>query len=528
MKLIPTRVSLVICSYCFTSVFLMGQQQNRDETRKYARELLHSPAARYLTQTGRNALELMAVGDAASARSEERVLPDALLGEMIAPAGPVALGETLVNDPGKDIDPIHDRTTQTQPAVAGYNGTILVTYNDSGGVLPTDYYYTYMGYSRSTDFGQTFTDMGGFPTPPYSQNYGGGRLVVDKAGHFYAAVITDSASYYGGGIGIFKSTNGGLTWPVFATPPPGSNSYYGFSESPSIAADVSLSRYAGNIYVSQTFYDYYSQFPVILVNRSTNGGASYRPGVQVSNPAEASQGAEVAVGPDGEVYVAWLRVDTAPRLLMFARSLNGGVSFEAPVAIAPIDEIGFATGVLGGGFRVNSFPRIDVDPVTGYLHVVYSSNPRGPDGADVFIVTSTNRGRNWTAPLRVNTDSTLNDQYHPDVAVNIESQVEVVWYDRRNDPLNMQIDVYRARLSVNGQSIISNDKLSSATFSPAVGYDPIFTPTYMGDFLDLKSGVNSSGKGPAFVSAWGDNRRRITTPGGKRADQDIFFKRYTN
>lgn len=59
------------------------------------------------------------------------------------------------------------------------------------------------------------------------------------------------------------------------------------------------------------------------------------------------------------------------------------------------------------------------------------------DKADVFFTRSTNRGTNWTSPLRVNTDSTTNDQWMPVLAVKPDgTQLFMAWYDRRGDTNN--------------------------------------------------------------------------------------------
>jgi hypothetical protein len=102
----------------------------------------------------------------------------------------------------------------------------------------------------------------------------------------------------------------------------------------------------------------------------------------------------------------------------------------------------------------------------------------------------------------------------------------VIWYDRRHDPENRLIDVYRARVASNGRSVLQNEKVTGVSFPPAVGYDPLANRQYMGDYIDLKSLLTPTGRGPAFGAAWGDNRRRITTAGGQRNDQDVFFKNF--
>jgi hypothetical protein len=62
---------------------------------------------------------------------------------------------------------------------------------------------------------------------------------------------------------------------------------------------------------------------------------------------------------------------------------------------------------------------------------------------------STDGGATWSTPIRVNNDQSGNDQYFPDVAVNGQGVIQVVWYDQRLDPQNLRIDVFKA-FSYNG------------------------------------------------------------------------------
>jgi len=75
----------------------------------------------------------------------------------------------------------------------------------------------------------------------------------------------------------------------------------------------------GNIYVV-----YRSNTNGIRVARSTNGGQSFHPSVQVNSVVHE---AEISVSQNGNVYVAWVESSTA----YVIRSLDGGVSFQAPV-----------------------------------------------------------------------------------------------------------------------------------------------------------------------------------------------------
>jgi hypothetical protein len=60
---------------------------------------------------------------------------------------------------------------------------------------------------------------------------------------------------------------------------------------------------------------------------------------------------------------------------------------------------------------------------------------------------------------------------------------------------------------------------------PAVGFDPLINPIYMGDYNDIKAETTPGGVGLGFVSAWGDFRRLVTGESGTRPDQDVVFAR---
>jgi hypothetical protein len=431
----------------------------------------------------------------------------------------------LVNNPEQDLRTLEDITTQSEPAVAGYGRTVIVAYNDSGqytGFVGT----SFMGYGRSVDGGLTFTDLGPISGSLSGASLGDPGLAVDRLGNFYASGLAVELVRPPGTqntIGIWKSTSSGLVWSAPVYPPPGTT---GFADKPFIMVDTTATAFSGNVYVSWTQFGTPGPMQVpIFFSRSVDGGSSFSPAIQISQLGESCQGSEPAVGPLGEVYVTWLRVAPAPAAIFVAKSVNGGATFSPPVVVTPISPIGFRGGVLNGNFRVNSFPRIDVNPVNGHVYIVYSSNPPGVDGADVFLVRSIDGGATWSAPIRVNDDPGEFDQFFPDVAVNRAGDVQVMWYDRRNSVGNLGMDIYTARMTLGGGGFQPNTRLTSVLLRPAVGYDPNTNPLYMGDYNDIKAHQGPNGPAMDFLTAWGDFRRRITTAGGRRNDQDVMFRR---
>lgn len=486
------------------------------EVQEFANKLLQSPEAQFLSGSGLSALNLM---------SGRVLIPQAVQTGMPVNVLPFqsARFEVLVNDPNADPFAAFDISTQSETAVAAFGNNVVVSYNDSADFFSS---FSFMGYSRSTDGGASFTDLGALPPPVGGFNFGDPGLVVDRAGNFFASAIgafpAPPPIFFDSAVAVSKSTDGGQTWgaAVQANFVPGE-----FQDKMFIAVDETGGSFNGNVYVSSTSFGPLPGLP-ILFSRSTNGGVTFSPPIQISPFGHSNQGSEPVVGPNGEVYVAWFRFFPLPSGIVIAKSTDGGASFGTPVFVAPVSPVGFFSGNLFGNFRSNSFPRIDVNPVNGHVYIVFPANPPGPDAADVFFTRSTDGGATWSAPSRVNDDATSTDQFFPDIAVNRQGVIEVVWYDRRRDPAhNLRMDIFKAQSRNGGLSFRPNKAVTLVSSLPAVGYDPIVNRIYMGDYIDIKAGTSSGGRRSNFLLSWGDFRRIVTTLGGTRPDQDVFFAR---
>ena len=96
---------------------------------------------------------------------------------------------------------------------------------------------------------------------------------------------------------------------------------------------------------------------------------------------------------------------------------------------------------------------------------------------DVFLVRSEDGGRSWSQPERVNNDARHDgaDQFFQWLAVDPSSgAVNVIFYDRRQDPENRKTLVTLARSSDQGQSFI-NYRWS---LSPFIGHGE-----FIGDYI---------------------------------------------
>ena len=519
LSVIAGTVAAVIGLMMFTVRQAAGQDSGTftQDVIDVANNILNSPLAQYLSGTGVNALERQ------SGRSGNI---NAAVVESPISGPPIQSNrfEIMVNDPADDRFAAFDISSHSETAVAAFGDNVVVAFNDSTGFVTSR---SGMGYGHSSDGGASFTDLGNLPVTPKQENEGDPGIVVDRSGAFYASYILFDASRplgFRSTVGVSKSTDGGVTWslpvglPVFGAPG-------AFLDKPFSAVDSTGGANSGNVYITFTNFAPGPGLP-IMFSRSTNGGLSFSSPIQLSDPSSINQGSEPAVGPHGEIYVTWFQF-AGPKGsgIVVAKSTNGGISFSAPVFAASATPIGFNSGTMLGNFRVNSFPRIDVDQSNGNVYITYASRPGHGDSGDVFFVRSINGGATWSSPLRLNDDPGDNDQFFSDLAVNSDGTILAIWYDKRRDPRNLEMTVFSSVSTDGGISFGPNQAVTSGTFPPAVGYDPVLNRVYMGDYIDIKAGVNNSGRTSDFFLAWGDNRRFINTNGGERPNQDVFFSR---
>jgi hypothetical protein len=151
-----------------------------------------------------------------------------------------------------------------------------------------------------------------------------------------------------------------------------------------------------------------------------------------------------AVADDGTLYVVWS--DAAS--IAFTYSRNGGRSFAPSRSIVRIAPPYFQVADVS---RANGFPQIGWSK--GVLYVTWSDYRHGD--VDVFCITSRDRGRHWSRPVRVNNDPLHNgaDQFFQWLAVDpAKGAAYVLFYDRRADPRNRQTTVVLARSTDGGHT----------------------------------------------------------------------------
>ena len=279
----------------------------------------------------------------------------------------------------------------------------------------------------------------------------------------------------------------------------------------------------------------------IVLMKSLDGGLTwggYSPGDNTPQQLSAKGavsgiGCHIAIGPEGEVYVTWY--DNQVQALMQVVSFDRGESFTPPAPIA------FITGVdepfEGQAFRNLSIPASAIDSKGNFYVVVASANGEGSpvtegtrelgrqlkkgevnleelrkkytgygrpanninrqymaqgdgngpeSGSDIVMFKSTDQGNTYTGPVRVNQDpeNADADQFQPWIAVTEKGQVNVSFFDRRNDPSNFFIDTYLARSNDFGETFFDL-RASASMWDPSVNAPTSVSGKFIGDYQGL-------------------------------------------
>jgi hypothetical protein len=142
------------------------------------------------------------------------------------------------------------------------------------------------------------------------------------------------------------------------------------------------------------------------------------------------QGSQVAVGPDGTVYVVWIYSAGNGQAEQFiATSADSPTPFSQPHAISPL----FNLLAMWAPYRRNSFPALAVNPQDGDVYVAYADSPSAT--SSIEFIASSDHGANFTSWGPLDDDNGTGQRFMPAVAVDANSRtVHCSWFDTRNSP----------------------------------------------------------------------------------------------
>jgi hypothetical protein len=320
----------------------------------------------------------------------------------------------------------------------------------------------------SRDGGETWSPSTPLPLSIGGVDYrfsGDATVAFDSSGNVYVSYI--AANFTRGGIpiaiAIAKSTDGGQNFTQVRAAAAILSDGSVILDHPKVAVDHNpLSPFRDTVYVTWV-NESKSLGSNLVLSRSTDGGLSWSAPLTFDNDGNDVNLNTQTVGPDGSVYVTWVRDDPAGNSTQFlASSTDGGVTFGSHIAVTTLhaqpefDGEAFSSPAQPnrtGKSAMTAQASIDVDrsagPFRGRLYMTYADRPAPdtrPFDEDIYLQFSDDHGQTWSPRQRVNDDGIGNSQFFPSLSVDpTTGKVLISWYDTRRDPVNLQkTDVFLA------------------------------------------------------------------------------------
>jgi hypothetical protein len=494
--------------------------------------------------------------------------------------------------------------SETTIAVSEDGQSLVVGFNDAQGFCGAPFGSActpqsppgLSGYAYSSDGGLTWTDGGG-PTV-FNHVLTRGDPWLDRGGadgstFFYANLAVHDTTGADLGISVHRGhfSGGTFSWQdvrVFGSPnnpgncvtvtPTGSVptpcDFYDkealvAAKDGSGTAYVSLTNFQGQPTIAPSCGNQAQfGFGQIEVFRTHDSGNTWQ-GPVIAGPEAADSVADCgntgtlqqssvpSIGPNGELYVVWqfgptftATATSTNAQIRLARSLDGGVTFGAPISVANINSMRNNSPVGYNRDRINDHPRVAVatsGPNKGRVYVAYYTAlapvtaasvaacpaPQATQrcreqrltSSQIFVKFSDDQGATWSGekPIAPAPSATGTKRFWPVVSIEPAGNVDVVYYDsqettvasgafcnvslggnpnlRRRGTAHSLVDTFWSRSIDGGLTFETPIKLSSATTDWCTTVSNI-RPNF-GDYIGAASGGNR------VFATWADGRNAV-------------------
>jgi hypothetical protein len=331
---------------------------------------------------------------------------------------------------------------------------------------------------------------------------------VDWTSDGTAWALTLGIGAGGNALRSYRSTDGGGTWTLEATP-----------SGAQTAVDreiIWVDHSPTSPFKDQIYTTWHNGVPAFVATR-TAGGVWQAP-VQISGGEQTGPaiGNDIKTNSAGDVFAFYPDGDGSHKLRV-VKSTNGGATFGANVDFATIRassrklSIPADTGRMARVFISAGAYR------TGTKDLVYAVWPDlsgevgcttglGPGGSvastcktRIWFTRSIDGGATWETPRMLNNQASLNDQFYSHLVVDeTDGKLVVIYYDTVNDPGRIKTDIWMQTSSDDALTWSAPVQITSAeTDETAASAD---SGNQYGDYIGL------TGNAGNFFACWTDRR----------------------
>jgi hypothetical protein len=480
-------------------------------------------------------------------------------------------------NPAPNVDVIHGDTTvpvgtQTGCQTAQNETTVAVNpFNPRNLVAGSNDYRGFNSRENRNDgTGVAYTTMDGgrtwsnvvLPHLTFQTGSTGQLAIMDSAGDPAIAFGPHNTVYYANlvfsrlsnasGLTVSVSHDGGLSWgepslvQLDGVNPDGTAGPTNiFNDKEWIAADP----FSGAVYVTWTKFTYddagnYLESPIML-RKSADFGRSWGGATRVVPSLDGftggitpfGSGSNPQVGNDGTLYIAYETSVCATvacngasdhDAVVVATSRNGGRTFKnVEVALnfdfPPNEDTGRST-LTGENFRINSFPQLAYDRLTGKLWITWADDRNGTYDQGVSVKTNGDNlvvnsadGTHWSNPVTVGTGA---DEVYPAIAA-VGGRVAVTYYTRAYDKAGIGLDYAMSVGWGNGVHGAPIRRITTVSQNPQVQFvstglvtGQVVQGVFIGDYTAVAMGIDFK-----VHPVWTDFRG---SPGTNTPNQDVY------
>ena len=271
----------------------------------------------------------------------------------------------------------------------------------------------------------------------------------------------------------YVSANNGATWTFDGTP--------SGTQTNVDKQMVWIDHSPTSPYYNQQYAIWHNGLPAFM-NRRTAGvaGTWLAAPIQVSGAESTGTciGSDVKTNSYGDVFGFW--PTTTNRKILVVKSTNGGASYGTPVQVTTTYD-GYDIGVpsfnnrraliyvSGGAYRTASKNLVYVcwTDLSGETGCTAAANEPGANTAStcktrIWFARSLDGGATWQAPIKINNQAGLNDQFNQCLAVDeTNGTIGIMYYDTQADAGRKKTDVYYQYSANDGVTWSTAEKITT-------------------------------------------------------------------